>query len=162
MMATNHTTRCGRIISLHHYSWKLVIIWFNPGALVKQTNTFPAYIISSFLGLAWLATARTTFMGFKSCQYKSTMMPPRSRVPWIEPFGHWEGSAGSSVIFNGVSRVGTSGACSKAFYIGRSDSKQTFDGPTNHHSCRVCKNAGLENLARQGTMSQRMKQEEGV
>jgi len=33
----------------------------------------------------------------------------------IEPFGHWEGSAGSSVTFKGVSRVGTSGACNKAF-----------------------------------------------
>ena len=45
----------------------------------------------------------------------STVIPPRTRAPRIEPEGHCAGSEGSKVITRGEEMLGTSGACKRAF-----------------------------------------------
>lgn len=66
------------------------------------------------------STLKDALVGFPADHSRFTVIPPRTRAPFMAPVDHWVGSAGSSVMTSGVVMVGTSGACKRAFWDDRS------------------------------------------
>jgi hypothetical protein len=87
------------------------------GFVVKVLNTFPRYIKLTGLLIGFGSTLSATDCALPALHCISIAMPPLTLAPFTAPDGHCFGSAGSNVMTNGVCKVGTSGACNKAFCI---------------------------------------------
>lgn len=97
---------------------KLLNTFFTPLDAVNASSTRPAYTTwtGRCLMLAPKSTVNVALDALPRLHARSTVIPPRTRAPRIEPEGHWAGSAGSRVITSGEVVLDTSGACRRAFW----------------------------------------------
>lgn len=89
----------------------------SPLVVEKLLTTFPAYTTWTFRTTAPESTFIAALVSLPPDHWKSTVIPPRTRAPLIDPVGHWLGSAGRRVTVKGVEILATSGAWRSAFYI---------------------------------------------
>jgi len=120
-------TRVHKLL-IHCYFWNMKIViqkshhqlmvmtLLNPALVLNWANTRPTYTIRTFLGTIFWSTLNTAFVAIPFFHARSTVIPPRTRAPRINPCDHCKGSAGKSVTVRVVSKVGTSIACNNAFY----------------------------------------------
>lgn len=117
---------------------------------MNSASIRPAYMTwtGRCLTLAPESTLSAALDALPRLHARSTVIPPRTRAPRIEPEGHCAGSAGSKVITSGEEMLGTSGACKRAFCKHRSVltgliHTTSSDGHTYHHGSgepKVCIN----------------------
>jgi hypothetical protein len=97
-----------------------LITFFNPLAAVNEANTRPLYTTLTGLCLTFLpaSTVRVAPVSLPLLHLTSTVIPPRTRAPRMDPDGHCAGRAGRRVMVSGEVMLATSGACKRPFCDG--------------------------------------------
>ena len=84
--------------------------------VLNDETSFPANTTCTGLEVTPLSTTRVTFVGLESAHVISSVIPPRTRAPIIDPVGQAEGRAGKRLMVRGIEVSATSSACRSPFY----------------------------------------------
>ena len=107
----------------------------NPLVAMNSATTLPASTICTVRPLASESAVNRAFDSLPLFHAMFTEIPPRTRAFVMYPEGHCGGKAGRRVIVKGVEKFGTSGACSRAFWVNCDNvQRQNISGDRIQHT----------------------------